>query len=152
MLPEVWRSIPSLPEYEASSYGRVMRAPYKSQMPNGGERIYSVSPTFGQAHPKNGMRPIIVVNKHTYKVAKLVCETFHGPRPFPKAVVMHDDDDQTNNCQENLIWGTQKQNLNTPKFIAYCKSRIGYKSPASKARRRKIMDALRTALADRKGN
>jgi len=69
---------------------------------------------------------------------------FHGQKPFPKAVVMHIDDDQTNNRREKLKWGTQKENLNTPKFLSYCKSRTGENSPP-------IKDRMAEALADPTG-
>ncbi|QDP54003.1 MAG: putative uncharacterized HNH endonuclease [Prokaryotic dsDNA virus sp.] len=52
------------------------------------------------------------------KVHQLVCEAFHGPKPFETAVVIHKDEDALNNRPENLKWGTQKENLNAPKFKA----------------------------------
>lgn len=55
------------------------------------------------------------------KMHQLVCEAFHGPKPFPKAVVIHIDENGLNNRPENLKWGTQKENLNAPGFIAWCK-------------------------------
>ena len=72
-----------------------------------------------------------------YKVHRLVCEAFNGPPPFDKAIVMHLNDDATNNRPENLAWGTHKENLNTPSFIAYCKSRTAENNPRVKGRRRK---------------
>lgn len=45
------------------------------------------------------------------KVAILVCEAFHGPKPFPKAVVRHLDGCNINDCAQNLAWGTQSENL-----------------------------------------
>jgi hypothetical protein len=52
---------------------------------------------------------------------------------------MHKDDDSTNNCPDNLEWGTQKENLNTPAFIAYCKGRTGENNPFIKGRRRQAL-------------
>lgn len=40
----------------------------------------------------------------------LVAEVFIGPKPFPKAVVRHLDNDPTNNHVSNLAWGTYKDN------------------------------------------
>lgn len=65
----------------------------------------------------------------------MVCEAFHGKAPFAHAVVMHIDDNPANNRPENLKWGTQKENLNAPAFIDYCKSRTGENSPVIKGRK-----------------
>lgn len=136
----IWRTIPSLPGYLASSDGHVMRIPYLAPMPHDrGWRVYGGEPTKGVTHPKNFNRPTIRFSGRNYRVSILICEAFHGPKPFPKAVAMHIDDDQTNNRRENLKWGTQKENLNTPKFIAYCKSRTGENSSGAKGRAAKII-------------
>jgi len=69
------------------------------------------------------------------KVHQVVCEAFHGPRPSDKHVVSHLNEDATDNRPENLCWATQKDNLNMPKFIEYCKSRVGENSPVTKGRK-----------------
>ena len=101
-------------------------------MPNGGFRTYGGDPTFGQW---DGKRFLYVVNrKSTYKVARLVCSAFNGI-PKKGLVCMHLDEDSSNNKPENLKWGTQKENLNAPGFIAYCKSRTGENNPRVKGQK-----------------
>jgi hypothetical protein len=119
---EVWRDIPSLPDYQASSKGRVMRKPYEAPMPRGGTRTYGGQPHVGVWSEEDGRYVLCYIGK-TYKVARLVCEAFNGPAPFPKAVVLHDDENSRNNRPGNLKWGTQKENLNAPKFIEHCRNR-----------------------------
>lgn len=108
-------------------------------MPYGGWRTYMPAPTYG--HKRKASKTA----RHEYyglfhkergnlKIHRLICEAFHGPAPFPKAVVIHLDEDALNNRPENLKWGTQKENLNMPKFIAYCKSRTGENSPTTKGK------------------
>lgn len=42
---------------------------------------------------------------------------------------MHDDEDARNNSPANLVWGSQRDNLNYPGFIKYCQSgRAGTRS------------------------
>ena len=67
----------------------------------------------------------------------MVCEAFNGPPPFEGAVCMHLDENSTNNRSDNLAWGTQKENLNAPGFIAHCRGRTGENSPGVKGRRRR---------------
>ncbi len=122
MTAEVWRDIPSLPAYQASSLGRVMCKPYKAA--NG--RTYGGKPHFGIPHEG---RPTLMYKRKNYRISRLVCEAFHGPAPFEGAVAMHADDDHTNNAEGNLQWGTQKQNLNAPKFLEHCRNRRGPDHP-----------------------
>ncbi len=109
-------------------------------MPNGGWRTYTPLPTYG------GKRKSCKTARHEYygffnkergnlKIHRLICEAFYGPAPFSRAVVIHLDENALNNKAENLKWGTQKENLNMPKFIAYCKSRTGENSPIKKAQK-----------------
>lgn len=117
---EVWRTIPSLPEYLASSHGRVMRVPFIGEMPNGGTKQYGGEPTSGVL--KEG-RYRFFYNGKNYKVHRLICEAFSGPPPFPNAVCMHLDENSENNRADNLMWGTQKENLAAPGFRAYLRRR-----------------------------
>jgi hypothetical protein len=115
-LPEVWK--PSrFTGVSVSSWGRVMVEPYESAMPYGGIRTYGGVPTYG-VWDEESRRFLYKYKGRTYKVHILVCEAFNGAKPFPKAVVMHDDEDSSNNVPSNLKWGTQKENLNYPGFKA----------------------------------
>ena len=49
---------------------------------------------------------------------------------------LHIDENSANNRPENLKWGTQKENMNAPGYLAYCRSRVGDLSPVAKARRK----------------
>lgn len=110
-----------------------MVVPERKQMTHGGWRVYGGTPWSGCV--ANGRR-IFRHRGKTYKVHRLVAEAFLGPQPFDGAVVMHLNEVGTDNRVENLKWGTQKENLNAPGFISYCKSRTGENSPTSKARKK----------------
>lgn len=128
---EEWRPIPSLPEYEASSLGRVRRLPAIMPMPGGrGIRRYGGQPMLGVRDDEG--RPTLTFRRKNYRISRRVCEAFHGPPPFSRAVVMHGDDDPANNVPGNLSWGTQKENLSTPRFRDYCRARLGPLSPRAK--------------------
>ena len=70
------------------------------------------------------------------KAHQLVCEAFHGPKPFDRAVVIHKDENALNNRPENLKWGTQKENLNALGFLEYRRQQVGENSAWAKAKRR----------------
>ena len=124
---EVWRSVPSLDGVMASSWGRILLPPRTANAPNGGVREYKTKPTYGvnkrssknAAHVYKGMYSRIYGN---IKIHQAVCEAFHGSKPFENAVVIHLDEDATNNKPENLKWGTQKENLNMNKIKEYHKA------------------------------
>lgn len=126
---EIWKPVPSEPGVMASSLGRVLQQPRYAPLPNGGFRLYAPEPRIGQisrAHKAAAHELLIIMVKRwgasprqqPRKVHQLVCEAFHGPKPFPKAVVIHIDENALNNRPENLKWGTQKENLNMPGFLA----------------------------------
>lgn len=118
---EVWRPVPSLDGWEASSEGRVRRVPHVKPMPHGGTRTYGGHAWFG--HRAKDGRWEFKPEGRTVRVHQAVCEAFHGPKPFEAAVVMHLDEDNGNNRPGNLAWGTQQQNLNAPGFKQYCRER-----------------------------
>ncbi len=130
---ESWAPVPSYPGVLASSLGRIMVDPYEAPTPRGkGVMVYGGTPTSGQW---DGGRYVYARRGYkTAKVARLVCEAFNG-QPKPGQVCMHLDENSRNNRPENLAWGTQKENLNAPGFISYCKSRTGGNNPFLKGRR-----------------
>ena len=131
------KKIPSIDGAYANELGQVKLPEHVASMPNGGKRLYKTKWVYGSmrkakkdaAHKYFG----ILCKGKNYKVHRLVCEAFHGPQPKGKPIVLHLNEDATDNRPENLRWGTQKQNLNMPKFIEYCKSRTGENSPRAKS-------------------
>lgn len=107
-----------------------MRVPYMQNLPRGGVRCYGGEPVLGQW---DGARYILTFKGKTYKVHRLVCEAFHGAAK-PGQVCMHLDENSRNNKPNNLQWGTQKENMNAPGFIAYCESRTGDNNPYRKGK------------------
>ena len=45
-----------------------------------------------------------------HRLHRIVCETFHGPAPAGKNIVLHLDEHKDNNNKTNLKWGTAGQN------------------------------------------
>jgi hypothetical protein len=112
---EEWRQVPSLPFVWASSLGRVRIGPYEQAMPHGGTKTVVGEARVGDW---DGDRYHVVVRRRTYKVARLVCEAFHGPAPAGERYCLHRDENARNNRPGNLKWGTQKENLNAPGYLA----------------------------------
>ena len=91
--------------------------------------MYGGQPHYGQDSGEGRM--IFVYKGKTYKVHQLVCEAFNGPKQEGQ-VCMHLDENYKNNKPDNLAWGTQKENLNAPGFIDYCRNRTGDNNPRKK--------------------
>jgi hypothetical protein len=119
---EVWKPIPSCPGWTASSYGRLAKDSFYP-MPNGGVKHSIVHPTFGHKDQKK-LRFKLMVNNKTRWVAPLVCEAFHGSRPHPDWECMHLDEDCTNNCEDNLAWGTASENQRAEKLSIARRERL----------------------------
>ena len=114
MSQEEWRwAVGYEGDYEVSSLGRV-----RSWVPRAGKehvtkpRIRKLIPNKG-----NGYLEVMFVQRKRFprlkmaKVHVLVLEAFIGPR-LPGTVARHvNDRDLTNNCADNLLWGTQVQNM-----------------------------------------
>lgn len=134
---ERWRPC-KVEGYIVSNLGLLMRLPYEGEMPKSGKRLYGGEPWPGVW---DGKRYIVTVKRRTYKVARLICEAFHGPPPFPGAVCMHLDEDSRNNRADNLAWGTQRENMNFPKIKEWFRARTGENSTHAKARRKRLENA-----------
>jgi hypothetical protein len=140
-MDEIWRPVPSCPGMKASNLGYILLPEAVANLPSGGTRVYRTRPVLGvktkaaktARHEYYGIRTRLFGQK---KVHRLVCEAFHGPPPFEGAVVIHLDENALNNRADNLRWGSQKENLNMPGYIEYCKSRTGENSPVVKGRKK----------------
>jgi len=133
MSKEIWKTVPSWPELQASSWGRIRTVPRKVPQPSGGFRMAGGKPTYG-AWDRYAYKYIWFTKRYnkTFKVARLVCEAFYGV-PEEGAVTMHLDENVRNNRPENLAWGTQKQNCNMPRLKQYhrkvCRIKMKGESP-----------------------
>lgn len=130
------KAIPSLKGAYANELGQIKLPEAKADMPKGGQRVYKTKWIYGvkRRASKTAMHEYLAVlyRGKNYKIHRLVCEAFHGPHPEGKPIVLHLNEDATDNRPENLRWGTQKENLNMPKFLEYCRSRTGENSPRAK--------------------
>lgn len=105
---EEWRPITGFALYEISSKGRVRSWKTRGDGFKRATRPVILTPT----KDKDGYNKVILcANKvrSTKRVATLVCEAWHGPRPEGK-LVCHADGSKTNDTPENLRWGTAKEN------------------------------------------
>jgi len=118
--PERWLGIPSFPDYEASSKGRIRRAVGAAGTREG--RV--LSPRLVNGYLRVDLRKKVEVRKRKQKkgkrfyvtvltgesfnkgVAGLVAETFLRPCPEGK-LVTHKDGNRTNNWPENLEYVTR---------------------------------------------
>jgi hypothetical protein len=97
-------------------------------MPHGGCKTNALAPTFGiPTTSRPGAlhkRWQVTFRRKSYRVGRLVCLAFKGRPPPGKPFALHRDEDGSNNRHENLYWGTQKENLNAPGFLAYVNSGV----------------------------
>lgn len=116
-----------------------MRVPFTGPMPKGGARPYGGEPTQGVWSPDD-RRYIIQFRGRTYKIARLICEAFHGLAPAGKPVCMHLDENSRNNRPSNLAWGSQKENLNAPGFVAASRRKVGPSRKLSPEERARLIE------------
>lgn len=104
---EEWRTVPNYPAHEVSSRGRVRRC----ISARGWGARHLLKPAAAQA----GHLYVMLSDGcgHTRKeyVHRLVAAAFIGPAPFDGALVLHHDDEPTNNVPDNLYWGTRRENV-----------------------------------------
>jgi len=100
-----WRDVSNTLSVSSNGY-------VKTYCKNHGLRVYV--PTTDNGHG-------YVVFKHGGKSCRfnrLVCETFHGPPPFPGAVADHKNNDRLDNSAGNLHWVTKSENaINVTKVV-----------------------------------
>lgn len=106
---EIWLPIPSESGYEASNLGRIRSIDRAIVYSSGRTRVHPGQILKPRKYPESGylyVRP----NQNTRKVHRLVAEAFHGPCPEDK-ITCHKDGSRDNNREDNLYYGTQKDNM-----------------------------------------
>lgn len=93
------RPIPSAPQYVVSSTGVVLRLGSKKPL-----RQF-----FTKGYPATGLQ--IDGKQKIFHIHRLVMEAYGPPKPFPKAIIRHLDDNPLNNNISNLAWGDQYDNF-----------------------------------------
>lgn len=97
-----FRTLPQHPGYKFFADGRIRSkvGNWLSPAPAAGRQRYS---RVSLPDAKSG-------EWKTQQIHVLICEAFHGPRPFPGAQVRHLDGNNRNNQADNLRWGTSAEN------------------------------------------
>ena len=136
------KPIPSVSGAFANCSGEIKLPESETEMPNGGVRKYATKWIKGvkRRASKSARHEYFAVmyRGKNLKIHRLVCEAFHGPAPSGKPIVLHLNEDALDNRPENLRWGTQKENLNMPKFLEYCRGRTGDDNPRVKGMKSKV--------------
>jgi hypothetical protein len=117
-MSETWRKIPSFPDYEASSLGRIRRT---VQAPAGRRCIGGILATRVDRKGYVNTGPSRDCKQHVVKVHRLVAEAYLGKCPEGMQV-NHIDGNKQNNAPGNLEYVTQSENIKH----AY---RLGLKKP-----------------------
>lgn len=115
---EVWKPVLGFEGcYEVSSLGRVKSLARTTTFQRCGGTVTREVPECLLAAPvtplKGGYREVRLSDhkraRHAF-VCHLVCEAFHGPKPFDGACVLHWNDVPTDDRASNLRWGTMQDN------------------------------------------
>lgn len=118
---EFWKDIPGWEGlYQASSLGRIRSVPRTKRHKAKSGKWYDM-PLKGRVLSL-GRRPngyLIVAlsdlrtgrKPKTFRVNRLVCETFHGPPKCDRIEAAHNDGIRDNNRADNLRWATRAENL-----------------------------------------
>ncbi len=120
-MSEIWKVAPSAPEFDVSSAGRIRRR---------GRILKGSTWSTGYVYVQTTIGATAACGKRALGVHVLVCEAFHGPRPFPGAIPLHRDGSRDNNASDNLRWGTQKENAADRR--AHGRDRLGVEHHAAK--------------------
>lgn len=129
------RAIPGQPGYLCSEDGRIF------SMKTG-------SPVEMKAF-RRGRRGHLGVNLthggkfRLHSVHRLIALTWIGPQPSPKHLVMHGDDDPTNNACSNLSWGLPIEN--SAQMVQRCRSARGERVFGSKLTAKQVL-AIRVRM------
>ncbi|WAW11629.1 HNH endonuclease [Acinetobacter phage nACB1] len=136
----IWKPIPNFEGYDVSDQGQV-----RSWRPKNGRGSLLTTPHLLSLTPFSDSDYLRVnLGGKSRRVHQLVLEAFVGPCPKGH-LVMHLDDDCTNNNLSNLKYGTPKENLeDMVKKNRSCKGEKHYRALVSDADRDRIIALAKT--------
>lgn len=94
MTSELWKPIPNIPGYYASSLGR----------------IKDENDSVINQHENSGYLEVSLKSCGVHRVHRLICSAFHD-NPENKSEVNHIDGNKQNNAADNLEWVTHQENM-----------------------------------------
>ena len=107
----MWKTIPNYTMYEVSDSGLVRswlsKGVHKLESP----KVLKASSFCDSNYQRVSLRSDITGKHETRRVHQLVLETFGFNRPTNKHIVMHLNDDPTDNRLSNLKWATSLENM-----------------------------------------
>ena len=114
--PEEWRAIPGIPNYEASSWGRIRSldrfSTFVTRWGTPTSRFHK-GKVLSLKLKHNGCGVIYdcfyAYGKYP-QVNRAVCEAFHGAPPSARHEAAHLDGNSRNNRPLNLVWATPSEN------------------------------------------
>lgn len=110
-MSETWRPCPGYEStHEVSDEGRVRSLDRVIVSSNGARRQWRGKVIRGSVNPVTGYRRVSLAKAGIERVAPLVLQAFVGDRPEGH-VVMHLNNDRTDDRLCNLRWGTQSENI-----------------------------------------
>lgn len=128
---EQWRSAPSDPPLEVSDLGRVRKAATRRILR---PRLVHVKRT----QPRLQVTYREQTSWRDRRVARLVCEAFHGSPPTPQHVAMVIDGDSLNCRSDNVRWATRAEVVQAT--VARGRHRSGKQVLAERRRNRDTVD------------
>ncbi len=140
---EIWKLVPSFPDYEASNLGRLRRRVHKSNIPAG----YILKPQkvrsgYMTCRLYNPIRP---GKSFDIKVHTAIAEAFLGPRP-KGCVLNHKNGIKIDNRPDNLEYVTQSENQRHAYILGLQKGMKGKTNPSVKLTEEDVQN-IRTMLA-----